>query len=96
MSLDYAEPTRLQELKIEVLPPENQKSNASIFNTPTTTGEIVKVSNKNSELGKPHNLPDRQNSLREDGQYRTIDVTPKNSAAPQPKQNDQMSSMSLG
>lgn len=94
MPVDYAEPTKLQDFKVEVFQPGSdtptltKQANNSTYDT--APGQLT-VPNRDTSLGKPNNLPERQNSLRNDGQYRTIDVTPTNTAKPAPKkQNNQL------
>lgn len=95
MSTTYAEP-QLQNLTIDVFPagsntPILTKQAGSPIFTPVTNSSIV-PSSKNSDLAKPNNLPPVQQKLRDDNQYRTIDLRPRTKApAPTPpKQNNQV------
>ncbi|BAY16888.1 hypothetical protein NIES21_27220 [Anabaenopsis circularis NIES-21] len=74
----YAEPTRLNDFKpnpflnIPKAPPELQQNSANTTSTLT-------ISTKSSNIyAQPHNLPPRQTNLRNDGNWNTIDLTPKN------------------
>lgn len=82
MPVDYAEPQKLADFKIDVLPansntPIATKQPGSNIFTPTTPGDIVRYNSRNSDLGRPSNLPPVQSNLRNDGQYRTINLVPK-------------------
>lgn len=100
MPVDYAEATKLQDFKVEVFQPGNDTPTLrKPTNSPTyeTAPGQLTVPNRDSGLGKPNNLPARQDSLRNDGQYRTIDVTPTNTAKPAPsKQLNQLSNGTAG
>ncbi|MBD2167122.1 hypothetical protein H6G04_22285 [Calothrix membranacea FACHB-236] len=91
MPVDYAEPTQL---RIEVLAPNSdtpilvkEPTRRTFDVAPAPAGQLARP---NTSLGKPHNLPERQNSLRVDGQYRTIEVVTPQQAAQQQKQTDQI------
>jgi hypothetical protein len=100
MPVDYAEPTKLQNFKVEVFQPGSDTPTltkpANSTTDQTAPGQLT-VPNRDTGLGKPNNLPERQNSLRNDGQYRTVDVTPTNTAKPAPKkQNNQLTTGNAG
>jgi hypothetical protein len=94
MPVDYAEPTKLQDFKVEIFEPgRDAPTLTKPANSPTyeTAPSQLTVPNRDTGLGKPNNLPERQYSLRNDGQYRTVDVTPSTTAKPAPsKQNNQI------
>jgi hypothetical protein len=100
MPVDYAEPTKLQNFKVEVFQPRNDTpalTKQAFSPTYETAPGQLSVPNRDSGLGKPNNLPERQNSLRNDGQYRTIDVTPNTTAKPAPsKQLNQLGNGTAG
>lgn len=78
----YAEPQQLKNFKIEVIPANSntpilvKQADTSIF-TPVGNSSIV-PSSRNSSLGQPSNLPPIQQNLRNEGQYRTVDLVPAN------------------
>jgi hypothetical protein len=97
MPVDYAEPTKLQDFKVEVFQPGSDTPTlVKPANSPTydvAPGQLS-VPNRDSSLGKPNNLPERQNSLRNDGQYRTVNVTPNTTA--KPASNKQLNQLGNG
>lgn len=100
MPVDYAEPTQLQNFKVEVFQPGSDTPTLTKpTNSPTykTAPDQLTVPNRDTSLGKPNNLPSRQDSLRNDGQYRTVDVTPTNTAkSPSIKQLNQLGNGTAG
>jgi hypothetical protein len=65
MPVDYAEATKLQNLKIDVFPSGSDTPTLTKQpNSPTSDvapGQLT-VPNRDTGLGKPNNLPSRQNS----------------------------------
>ncbi|MBU7587247.1 MAG: hypothetical protein KAF91_31110 [Nostoc sp. TH1S01] len=100
MPVDYAEPQKLADFKIEVLPANSnnpiavKQVGSNVF-TPVGNSSIVPINSRNSDLGKPSNLPPLQSNLRNEGQYRTIDLRPSTKggyASPSYPQSNQIPS----
>ena len=96
MPVDYAEATKLQDFKVDVYKSSDAPQSQPTAPSPPAPPSQLSVPDRDTGLGKPNNLPERQNSLRDDGQYRTVDVTPETTAkSPPAKRNNQLPSVSL-
>ncbi|MBW4480494.1 MAG: hypothetical protein KME54_27570 [Tolypothrix brevis GSE-NOS-MK-07-07A] len=95
MPVDYAEATKLQDFKVEAYKSSDTSNSQPTAPSPPAPPSQLSVPDRDTGLGKPNNLPQRQGSLRNDGQYRTTDVTPESTAkSPPPKQNNQLTRFS--
>jgi hypothetical protein len=93
LSVDYAEATKLEQRKNTVSPggiDAPRQPNSPNFNTKPPTPSQQTVPSRDSDLGRPNNLPERQNSLRNDGQYRTNPTPNTTAKAPPPKVSNQL------